>query len=130
MEARKEFKRLRQLIVEFIEPFKSHTEKEEQFFFPLLGQYIGYEQGPILSIEEEHREIDAYIGHFLHHTLHGMDSLPIEKMKELVRDVGEAFETITVHFIKEETVLFPMAEKVMKAVDEDHLYEQLNTIII
>ncbi|MFS0613913.1 hemerythrin domain-containing protein [Bacillus subtilis] len=129
-EARKEFKRLRQLLVEFIEPLKNHTEKEEQFFFPLLGQYIGYEQGPIMSIEEEHQEIDAYIGHFLHHTLPKMDTFSVGKMKEIVQDAGEAFEVLTVHFVKEETVLFPMAEKVMKAVDEDHLYEQLNTVII
>ncbi|WP_062109716.1 hemerythrin domain-containing protein [Bacillus niameyensis] len=129
-EARDALKKLRQLLVEFIEPLKNHTDKEEKYFFPMLGHYIGYEQGPIVSIEEEHKEIDGYIGHFLHHTLQGMDNLSLERMTVIVRDAGEAFEVLTVHFVKEETVLFPMAEKVMKAVDEEKLYEQLNTLIV
>ncbi|GLC89023.1 hemerythrin domain-containing protein [Lysinibacillus piscis] len=129
-EATVAFKQLRTLLIQFIEPLKKHTEKEEQYFFPLLGQYIGKEQGPIVTIEAEHEEIDAYIGHFLHHTRVGIDQLTVEDMTAIAKDAGEAFEVLMVHFVKEQAVLFPMTERIMKAVDQDILLEQLNTCII
>ncbi|MEJ8777736.1 hemerythrin domain-containing protein [Pseudogracilibacillus sp. ICA-222130] len=127
---REAFQTLRKQLIAFIDPLKNHTEKEEKYFFPLLGQYIGLEQGPILSIEEEHAEIDAYIGHFLHHTRMSLDTLSLADMKALVKDAGEAFEVLTVHFVKEESVLFPMAERVMRETDKEKLLEQVNTLII
>lgn len=128
--AHEEFSRLRKLLIDFLEPLKNHTDKEEEFFFPLLGHYIGTEQGPIVTIEAEHEEIDAYIGHFLHHTRADMDKLSLDDMKHIAKDAGEAFEVLMVHFVKEESVLFPMTDRVMKAVDQDKLLEQLNTLII
>lgn len=128
--ARSEFVRLRKLLIDFLEPLKNHTDKEEKFFFPLLGHYIGTEQGPIVTIEAEHEEIDAYIGHFLHHTRTGMSDLSLDDMKHIAKDAGEAFEVLMVHFVKEESVLFPMTDRVMKAVDQDKLLEQLNTLIV
>lgn len=128
-EAHQQLKELRRLVIEFIEPLKNHTEKEETHFFPLLGTYIGFEQGPLVGIQEEHEEIDGYIGHFLHHTRGDLDALSIADMKAVVKDAAEAFEVLTVHFVKEETVLFTMAENLMKAADQDALFEKLNTLI-
>lgn len=67
-EAKTQLEKLRKAVQEFGVPLKRHTEKEETYFFPLLGQYIGFDQGPLAGIQEEHREIDGYIGHFLHHS--------------------------------------------------------------
>ncbi len=123
-------KELRQKVVAFIDPLKNHTDKEEAHFFPLLGDYIGFEQGPIVGIQEEHAELDGYIGHFLHHTRGDLRGLSMEQIRSAVSDAGEAFEVLTVHFMKEETVLFPMAERLMGAKDFDALAEKLNTKII
>lgn len=128
-EARLQLKTLRQKLYEFIEPFKNHTDKEENFFFPKLGAYIGYEQGPIVGIQEEHQEIEAYIGHLFHHTRGSIDQMDAEQIRTVARDAGEAFEVLTVHFVKEETVLFPMAEKQMTATDLDELAETMKTLI-
>ncbi|CAM3283022.1 hemerythrin domain-containing protein [Filibacter tadaridae] len=121
---------LRKLIVEFIEPFKNHTDKEEEFLFPLLAKYVGSEQGPVNAVEEEHEEIDAYIGHFLHHTRGDLSGLTMQEMKDVVRDAGEAFEVITVHFVKEEAILFPMVTNILRIEEQDKLYEQLYTSIL
>lgn len=121
---------LRKLIIEFIDPLKNHTEKEEEFLFPLLAQYVGTEQGPVNATEEEHEEIDAYIGHFLHHTRGDLSSLTMQNMKDVVRDAGEAFEVITVHFVKEESILFPMVTNILRIEEQDKLYEQLYTSIL
>lgn len=128
-EGREKLKMLRQKLYEFVEPLKNHTDKEEDHFFPVLGTYIGFEQGPLMGIQEEHQEIDGYIGHFFHHTRGNIDLMSIDDMKTVAKDAGEAFEVLTIHFVKEETVLFPMAEKLMKAADQDALYEKMNTLI-
>lgn len=121
---------LRTRLTEFIVPLKKHTDKEEAHFFPLLGQYIGFEQGPLVGIQEEHREIEGYIGHFLHHTEGDPQAMPIEEIRTVVRYAGEAFEVLTVNRIKEETVLFPMAESQIRQKELDLLYEQMNTLIL
>ncbi|QSF43775.1 hemerythrin domain-containing protein [Paenibacillus tianjinensis] len=128
-EVRIRLQELRQAILEFTGPLKKHTMKEETHFFPLLGTYIGFEQGPLVGIQEEHREIDGYIGHFLHHTEGGPDLLSLEDIRAAVRDAGEAFEVLTVHFVKEETVIFPMAEHQLSAKDKERLCQKLNTLI-
>ncbi|MTD29499.1 hemerythrin domain-containing protein [Planomicrobium sp. YIM 101495] len=128
-EGRIKLKTLRQKLFEFIEPLKNHTDKEEEHFFPVLGTYIGFEQGPLVGIQEEHQEIDGYIGHFFHHTRDNIDLMSLEDLSAVAKDAGEAFEVLTIHFVKEETVLFPMAEKLMKAADQDALYEKMNTLI-
>ncbi|MDS9472406.1 hemerythrin domain-containing protein [Sporosarcina pasteurii] len=121
---------LRKLIVEFIEPLKNHTEKEEAFLFPMLAQYVGDEQGPVQATEEEHEEIDAYIGHFLHHTLGDVGHFTMEDMQKVVNDAAEAFEVLAVHFVKEESILFPMVDNILRIEEQDKLYEQLYTPII
>lgn len=128
-EGREKLKMLRQKLYEFVEPLKNHTDKEEEHFFPVLGTYIGFEQGPLMGIQEEHQEIDGYIGHFFHHTRGNIDLMTLDDMKTIAKDAGEAYEVLTIHFVKEETVLFPMAEKLMKAVDQDELYEKMKTLI-
>ena len=64
------------------------------------------EQGPVNATEEEHDEIDAYIGHFLHHTRGDVNHFTMEEMKKVGQDAAEAFEVITVHFVKEESYSF------------------------
>jgi len=131
-EARSAFRELCRLLVEFKAPLMKHTAKEEQFFFPLLGRHIGFDQGPLVSIQHEHEEIATYIDHFLYHAEHAEQAgeLTPVRMKALVREAGEAFEVLTVHFVKEETVLFPMTTRVMKKAEREELADQLHTLIV
>lgn len=118
---------LRKLVVDFIDPFKNHTEKEEKFLFPMLAKYVGSEQGPVQAVQEEHDEIDAFIGHFLHHTRGNLSEFTLQMMQDVVKDAGEAFEVIMIHFVKEENVIFPMVLSVLRAKEQDELFEQLYT---
>lgn len=129
-EAREALQTLRKLIIEFIEPLKNHTEKEEEILFPLLSKYIGDEQGPIRALEDEHEEIDSYIGHFLHHTLGNLNELSLQEMKDIVKDAGEAFEVITIHFVKEQSIVFPMVINTLRITEQDQLFDELYTSII
>ncbi|OKP77608.1 cation-binding protein [Paenibacillus helianthi] len=128
-EARHRIRELRRLIMEFQIPLAKHTQKEEEHFFPLLGSYIGFEQGPLVGIQEEHVEIDGYLGHFLHHTAGDLELVPLAKMISAVKDAGEAFEILTVHLVKEEAVIFPMAETQLSEPDHKRLFSRMNTLI-
>ncbi|MFD2131317.1 hemerythrin domain-containing protein [Pseudogracilibacillus auburnensis] len=121
---------LRTKMMEFLDPFQNHLKKEEEYLFPLLSQYVGNEQGPVLAVEEEHKEIEAYIGHFLHHTNGDVKELSLQQMKDIVRDVGEAFEVITFHFVKEESVIFPMVKEILSPTEQYTLFEKLYSSII
>lgn len=125
-EAAQQFLKLRELLVEFRAVFVQHSKKEETLFFPLLGRYIGFEQGPLVSIEAEHEEILAYIDHFLHHA-EGEHTMG--QMSAIARDASEAFEILTIHFVKEESVLFPMVAQVMSKKDQEALFEGMNTLL-
>lgn len=129
-EGREALQTLRRMMIDFIEPLKNHTEKEEAFLFPMLAKYVGGEEGPVKATEEEHEEIDAYIGHFLHHTRGDFSHFTMEDMQGVVKDAAEAFEVITVHFVKEASIIFPMVENVLGIDEQDLLYEQLYTPII
>ncbi|MGN8772051.1 hemerythrin domain-containing protein [Paenibacillus barengoltzii] len=126
-QATQQFALLQELLHEFKAPLRKHFHKEETYFFPRLGQHIGYDQGPLVSIEQEHEEIFAYIDHFLHHA---NSEHSLEEMKALCRDAGEAFEILTVHFVKEETVLFPMTRQVMRSAEQEQLNQKLYTLIV
>ncbi|WP_068785773.1 hemerythrin domain-containing protein [Paenibacillus phocaensis] len=125
--AKSQFARLRGLLSDFKSPLRKHFHKEEAYFFQRLGKKIGYDQGPIVSIEQEHEEILAYLDHFLHYA---NGEFTLEEMRVLSRDAGEAFEILTVHFVKEETVLFPMTGQVMKLTEQEQLNKELYTLIV
>ncbi|QDH23294.1 hemerythrin domain-containing protein [Saccharibacillus brassicae] len=120
---------LREKLEQFRLPLKKHTDKEEAHFFPTLGGYIGFEQGPLVGIQEEHREIEAYLDHFLHRTEGDPEYFSSEEIRAAARDAGEAFEVLTVNRVKEESVLFPMAEARILPKQMLKLYERMNTTI-
>lgn len=131
VEARNLFKTLRTEIKNFIEPLKNHTDKEEAYLFPALAKYVGDEQGPVQAIQAEHEEIDTYIGDFLHQSSHiREEQLTVGAMKEIAHNAQEAFEVITFHFIKEETIIFPMVESILKPKQHYELLENLYSSII
>lgn len=121
-------KLLKEKVTEFLPILDKHQSKEERFFFPVLGSYIGTDQGPILTIEAEHDEMAQYFNHFIGVT--NMMELSVEDINLLLNDLNEGYEICMVHMYKEESVLFTMAEKVFKIKDEEMLLEALNTKII
>lgn len=121
---------LRSKLNHFKDVLSKHFQKEEKYLFPKLVQYVGDEQGPVVAVEEEHEEIDAYMEHFFHHTEGDLVHLSLQQMQEIVQDAGEAFEVITFHFIKEESVIFPMVEEILKPNEQYDLFENLYSSII
>src|SRR5699024_4134598 len=66
-EARVALMTLKKKMIAFIETLQTHTDKEEEYLIRALAKYVGDEQGPVPATQDEQQEIDAYVGHFLHH---------------------------------------------------------------
>lgn len=124
------FKSLRQQLVEFKKVLSKHTLKEEKHLFPMLAKYVGTEQGPVKATEDEHGDINMYIEHFLFHTEGDLNMLTMEQMDQLAQDAGEVFEVLTFHFVKEESVIFPMVEDILSNIEQYDLFENLYSQII
>src|SRR5690625_4651797 len=121
---------LRSKMLDFKAVYTKHAQKEETYLFAMLIKYVGNEQGPVNAIGGEHEEIDTYIDHFLHHTDGDLSKLTFEQMKQLSQDAGEVYEVITFHFVKEESVIFPMVEDILKANEQYELFEKMYSTII
>jgi len=106
------------------EVINRHQLKEDRYFFEMLGHYIGMDQGPIMAIQEEHSEIEQYITNAFVMYEEG------RAFTEFSPYLQEAYEILYMHMYKEENVLFPMAEKQFRTMDEEKLLGQLNSNIL
>lgn len=65
-----------------------HQVKEDQYFFEMLGHYIGMDQGPIMAIQEEHSEIKQYFTNAF--VMHG-ENRPLNDFSQyLQEEIGRA----------------------------------------
>src|SRR5699024_11656657 len=107
-EAHAALQELRKKIIEFLDPLKNHTEKEEAHMFKMLIKYVGDEQGPVKALQDEHQDIDAYLDHFLHHLRGDTSNLSLDEMKTIVQDAGEVCDVTTLHFVQDECIIYLM----------------------
>ncbi|MCD8511007.1 MAG: hemerythrin domain-containing protein [Bacillus sp. (in: Bacteria)] len=88
----------------------SHSQKEDNYLFDLVAEHIGREEGPIVVMEEDHITAKAKIHEFLRKYQELDRENPDDDIRELTNYVSVIFHTLTDHFLKEEEILFPMAE--------------------
>ncbi len=119
-----EMTELRRLVVEFERELGPHSEREEGILFPAMVKYIGRETGPIAVMEYEHDQAKKNLASFLAHTediTEGMD------MRNIANYAVQAYLILTDHFMKEERVLFPMAQQMLTLEEKEELLSQFHT---
>lgn len=108
-------------ITEFKEALEPHSEREEEGLFPMLAAYIGRESGPIAVMEYEHEQAKKHMARFLDEIERTSGNMEIDGARQITIYVIQAYLILTDHFLKEENVLFPMAERVLTAEDKEWL---------
>ncbi|GAA0324808.1 hypothetical protein GCM10008967_14270 [Bacillus carboniphilus] len=119
---------LRENVKQFISELDPHSEREEGVLFPMIGRYIGITTGPIAVMEYEHEKAKSNINRFLELTVNLQDNPSAEAAEKLASYVIEAYLTLSEHFMKEENVLFPMAERMLTAEEKEELELKINQI--
>lgn len=125
---KEELLNLREKVQFFIERLDPHSEREEGVLFPMMAQYIGRTSGPIAVMEYEHDQAKRNIAAFLEQSASLSDSVDRETAKQLAFYVINAHHILTEHFMKEEHVLFPMAEKLLSNDEKEELAQKIQAI--
>lgn len=119
---------LRKKVESFIDVLDPHSQREEGVLFEMMAKYIGKTSGPIAVMEYEHDQAKTNIGAFLMETENLTDNLLKDEAKRLASYVREAYLILTDHFMKEENILFPMAEKILSDEEKQELEVRINEI--
>jgi regulator of cell morphogenesis and NO signaling len=108
-------------VVSFSTNLEFHSVREEDILFRMMEVYLGKNGGPIAVMEYEHEQANGFIKTFLSNTEnHAQSSEEIIENTNLIKD---AYHTLLDHFMKEEQVLYPMAEKLFSE-EEKELFKQ------
>lgn len=121
-----------------------HAKKEDDALFPALEAIIGTEGTPTAVMRKEHTAIHAQ-GELLRKTLRELNEVEhpkIEaggaKLKSLAADGGNAeallataqdiIQLIDAHFMKEEQILFPMAQNMLDSSALDDVWKRIEAM--
>ena len=121
-----------------------HARKEDEALFPALEAIIGAEDGPTAVMRQEHKSIHGR-GELLRRTLHELNEVehPLivaggETMRSLTASGGtadslranaqEIIELLDMHFVKEEQILFPMAQNMLDEGQMEEIGKQMEAI--
>lgn len=95
----------------FLEIVDAHARMEEEYFFPELETIPNMKSGPLAVMRREHSEMDTLLAEIDCAT----------NLAEKIALVEQSFDMIYGHFIKEEQVLFPMAEQFLSDAKLDQM---------
>ncbi|GAB7388134.1 hypothetical protein BSNK01_19710 [Bacillaceae bacterium] len=112
---------LREKVARFASDLDPHSEKEENFLFPMMAKYIGREAGPIAVMEYEHEQAKKNLEMFLEKSERLSQPLGQQQATELAAYAVRAYNILADHFTKEEHVLFPMAEQILSQGEKEEL---------
>lgn len=99
-------------LAQFIFGLRRHIRMEEEVFFPLFDSKTGAPAGPTTVMRTEHREINAVLG-ALEEVLELPDcAVIIQTVAQLPQHPSTLFKS---HDMKEERVLYPMADRILEA---------------
>ncbi|MFA9559634.1 hemerythrin domain-containing protein [Evansella sp. AB-rgal1] len=114
----------------FVAELEPHSDREEDILFEMMVKYIGREGGPIQVMEYEHNTAKQNIKLFFEKVTDitvNHNQVSQEKAFELFNHIKIIYTTLTDHFMKEEQILFPMAEKMLSDAEKEELALQFKT---
>jgi hemerythrin-like domain-containing protein len=91
-----------------------HFALEEQALFPLLARHLSQAQGPLAVMNAEHATFRDLLARLT-------DALRAGDRAAQLADVRELIELLRAHIAKEDSVLFPMAARLLNPAERDEL---------
>lgn len=107
----------------FADELEIHSKKEEDGLFLILGRHIGTNSGPIAIMNFEHEEARKGLASFEAEAAKATADLSPERVTLITTPLIMACMTLFDHFMKEENVLYPMAENALTVAEKEELAE-------
>jgi hemerythrin-like domain-containing protein len=109
---------------------RRHFDHEERALFPVLARIIG-RGGPIDAMEGEHETLWRCIDEFFE-LAEALDSAPLADDSQRVSDIARLADhiiwTLRGHIQREDTMLFPLAERTLSAGEREEVTENLRMV--
>lgn len=99
-----------------------HRRKEEEVLFPALGEHLGTGSGPVACMLDEHVREKTLVRE-MRAAMEGTGG-PLPLRRAVAAFVGH----LRAHIEKENEVLFPMAERVLRPEQKEAVYEGMRRI--
>ncbi|HZG15402.1 MAG TPA: hemerythrin domain-containing protein [Candidatus Bathyarchaeia archaeon] len=119
---------LRVMVERFVSNLDVHSRREEDVLFEMMAKHIGREVGPIAVMEYEHDTAKGLLKQFLQAARAVEGMVDREQAIRIADDAISAEAILSQHFLKEEQVLFPMAEQMLSAEEKRTLQEEIEKI--
>jgi len=119
---------LRDKVERFVKELDVHSRREEDVLFEMMAKHIGREVGPIAVMEYEHDTAKGLLKQFLQAARAVDGMVNREQAIRIACDVISAEAILSQHFLKEEQVLFLMAEQLLSAEEKRTLQEEIEKI--
>ncbi|QBP43100.1 hemerythrin domain-containing protein [Paenisporosarcina antarctica] len=116
-------------VIDFTDELEPHSIREENVLFPLMAEHIGKNTGPIVVMEYEHEQAKKNLNSFMDSMKKSNLIVDYNEAKTKIAFLNDAYTILTDHFMKEELVLFPMAEQMLSAQEKEQLTLQIKEIV-
>ncbi|WP_257008177.1 hemerythrin domain-containing protein [Bacillus sp. FJAT-45350] len=124
----KALEQLYKQVKSFVTELEPHAEREEGVLFEMVAAYIGRTNGPIAVMEYEHDEAKKLLKTFLDDCEKNLETVEPTDIKRIASYTSKACEILTQHFMKEESVLFPLANKLLTSEEKEVLEIKINLV--
>lgn len=115
-------------VQQFVSELEPHSEREEGILFEMVAAYIGRENGPIVVMEYEHDQAKNHLRQFLLVANQVGPTTDIAKIRAIADHAAKAYLILSEHFMKEENILFPLAEQFLSPEEKLDLEVKIKSI--
>ena len=91
----------------------------------MVAAYIGRTHSPIAVMENEHEQAKNLLRRFLFGARQCPTTLGPKEIMEITSLASKAYHILTEHFLKEETILFPLANQLLSSLEKAILEERV-----
>ncbi len=121
--AKGDFKAGKEKFLEFADETLLHFKKEEEEFFPLFEELTGSTQGPTMVMKHEHEQVRGLMGK--------MAQAIESEDKDAYLSLAESMMILLQqHNMKEEQMLYAMADRLMDASKKEELINKMKEIAL
>lgn len=106
--------------IQFHHDLERHLQREETLLFPAIETFTGSDGGPTEVMRREHDQMRALLADV-------QDTLARRQVDPCLGNIETLMTLIQLHNVKEEQILYPMADKHLSA-GRDDLMDQVRTL--
>ena len=112
----------------FVAELNPHSKREDDVLFPMLAKYLSRENSPLALMEQEHAEGEKCLRLFFAACESAASPVQDEQARHIAALALSAYSIYGCHFMKEQSFLFPIADRMFTAEEKEILAKKIRKI--